>query len=323
MRRAVKHCVIQGGLDRVIVRQRPHPARQEEPQLLDRERVHDRFEQPRNILRLHHRAVHRQRLHAVIGPDAGANRVRLSLFRVLRIDDDHERLARLLHIRNGAGFRLAVILARDIRDRSVRRDDNADGAVVLHDLFGAKLRRLCHGKLLGGPGRRDHAGLAVLRVADRAGDHVAHRVDQPHLQCRFSVRADAGGLVRDEFRLRRHDRPARAGLRQLVGGAFALIDVFDVRQHELLHEALDKGGFSRPHRADDADIDRAVRAVRDLRVDRTLFHIPASRLTWGSAAAVRRPPPAASDDWPAGSTAPSSGTAAQGPRARRFRSCAG
>ena len=192
----------------------------------------------------------------------------------LRIDENDEGLARLLHVGDGAGLGLAVVLARDIGDGPVCRDDDAEGAVVLHDLFGAELRRLRHGQLLRGPGRGDHAGLAVLGVADRAGDHVAHGVDQAHAQRRLAVGADARGLVRNEFRLRGHDGPAGAGLRQLVGGAFALIDVFDVRQHELLHEALDECGFSRPHRADDADIDRAVHAPGDLLIDRSVFHSP-------------------------------------------------
>ena len=272
--RALEHGVVERGLDRMAVRQRTDPARQEEAQLLHREGVHDGLEQTADVLRLHVHAVHGEGLHAVFAAQLRAQGLRRGRAGALRIDENDEGLARLLHVGDGAGLGLAVVLARDIGDGPVCRDDDAKGAVVLHDLFGAELCRLRHGQLLRGPWRGDHAGPAVLGVADRAGDHVAHGVDQAHAQRRFAVGADARGLVRNEFRLRGHDGPAGAGLRQLVGGALALVDIFDVRQHELLHEALDECGFSRPHRADDADIDRAVRAPGDLLIDRSVFHSP-------------------------------------------------
>ena len=236
--------------------------------------VHAGRVQSADVLRRHVPAVQGEGLHAVFAAQLRAQGLRRGRAGALRIDENDEGLARLLHVGDGAGLGLAVVLARDIGDGPVCRDDDAEGAVVLHDLFGAELRRLRHGQLLRSPGRRAHARPAVLGVAARAGDHVAHGVAQAHAQRRLAVGADARGLVRNEFRLRGHDGPAGAGLRQLVGGALALVDIFDVRQHELLHEALDECGFSRPHRADDADIDRAVRAPGDLLIDRSVFHSP-------------------------------------------------
>ena len=137
----------------------------------------------------------------------------------------------------------------------------------LHDLARAQLGRLGHGQLLVRPRRGDHARHAVLRCADRAVDHVADRVDQANRKRRRAVRRDLDGLLGDEFRLGGHDRLARAALRQLVAGALALIKILDVRDDQLLHQALDKGRFARSHRPDHPDVNIAARPAGNVGVD--------------------------------------------------------
>ena len=64
--------------------------------------------------------------------------------------------------------------------------------------------------------------------------------------------------------LRGHDRASRPALGHLVDHAFAGVGVLHVGQHHQVHKFLDKGGFAGAHRADQADINIPVGALRDI-----------------------------------------------------------
>ena len=134
--------------------------------------------------------------------------------------------------------------------------------MLLHNFLGAQLRGLLHGNLLGKPGCRHHAGIAILLSADGARDQIAHRVNHPDRQRRLAVGRDGHGLLGDELGLGRHDGSPRGALGQLVAGTLPLVDVFDVGNDQRLHHPLDKGGLPRPHGTHHPDIDIAAGALR-------------------------------------------------------------
>ena len=131
----------------------------------------------------------------------------------------------------------------------------------------AQLRRLRHRDRMVGPRRCDHAGTVAVELSRRAGDHVAHAVDEPHGAARALIERDVHGLLGHELRLGGHHRAAAAALRQLILGALAAVDIVDVRDDLRFHEALDEGRFAGAHRADDTDIDVARRARGDVLID--------------------------------------------------------
>ena len=183
------------------------------------------------------------------------------------IQQHHKGPADLLQLADHALLRLQIVLPWDICDGAVCGDDHAHGRMVGDDLTGADLRGLGHGDLVVEPRRHDHAGRQVLELAHSPGDHVPHAVDEPHGKGRISLQLDADGLLRHEFRLRRHDGAAGAALGQLILRPVAAVGIVDVGQDLGLHEALDERGFARAYRADNADIDTAARAGRHILID--------------------------------------------------------
>ena len=221
-------------------RKRRDPSRQEKSQLRHRELIHQLCQDADDLLHAHAQAVDAHNADAEARLQRRAELLRALAVRLLGIDEHDKRLSGGLHVGDGALLGVDIILARDVGDGAVSRHDDADGAVILHDLLCAKLRGLRHGDLCFKPRRRHHARRAVLVRADGARDHIADRVDQPDRETALSVRADLDGLLGYEFRLRRHNGLAGAALRQLILGAFTPIDVFYVGQDELLHKPLDK-----------------------------------------------------------------------------------
>ena len=252
--------------------ERPYPRREEHAYLPHRERIEQRAQQLAKLRLVQGLAVRRHGVHAIGLLQLAAQRLRLPAVRRGRIHNHEERLPRCLHIPDGPCLCLAVVCARDVRDGPVRRDDEAHRAVLLHDLARAELGRLLHRKLRIGPRRCDHARLAVFRRADGPVHKIAHGIDEPHGQARRSVRRDLHGFLRHEFRLRRHDRPAGAALRQLVARPLALIEILDIGDHQFLHDALDQRGFSRAHRSHHADVDVSARSSGNVGVKIAHYH---------------------------------------------------
>ena len=68
------------------------------------------------------------------------------------VDDGDEGLSCGLDVPDGLPLGLHIVTAGDVGDGAVRCDHDADGGVVLHDLFGPQLRGLGHGDGRIGPG---------------------------------------------------------------------------------------------------------------------------------------------------------------------------
>ena len=133
-----------------------------------------------------------------------------------------------------------------------------------------------------------HARRVVLHAAERAVHQIAHAVHQPHAAGAALGQADLRRLFGDKFRLRRHDRPPGAGLRQLVACPLPLIHIFHTGQHHGLHEPLDQRGLARTHRPDHADIDIAARPRADLMIDLVFHSFPAFQAWIGISSMVLR-----------------------------------
>ena len=235
------HRSIQGLLDLSIVRQRPHPAGQAEPDLRRRKLVHEVHQNPLDLLFIHRERIDRPRADAVFLREIPRQRLRFPAFRVLGVYEDHKRLSGREHIGNRAVLRGHIVARGNVCDASVRCHDDADAAVLLHDLLCPDLRRLLEWKFRLRPRSHDHPGRSFFLGSHRAGDQIADRVDEPDFQSRGTVRRNFHCLLGHKLWLRRHDRPAGAGLGQLVARAVALIGVLQIRKHQLLHKALDKG----------------------------------------------------------------------------------
>ena len=173
------------------------------------------------------------------------------------VDDHQKGLACGGHVFNRRLFRSRIVPAVNVRNGAVRGHHQPDGAVFLHNLFGAKFGGVGHGDLMVEPRGGDHSWLPVLGGAGGTFHHVAHRVDHPDPQPGGAVGADLHRLLGYKFWFGSHDGLAAAALGQLVTGPFPAIRIFDAGNHQLLHDPLDEGGLSRPHGAHHADVNIA------------------------------------------------------------------
>lgn len=93
--------------------------------------------------------------------------------------------------------------------------------------------------------------------------------------------ADIDRLVRDEFRLCRHDRSSRRRLRKFVDRSVALEISLDVGNDKRLHEFFDECGFPRAYGSDDPDINVSVGARRYIPVNiRSRHSLPPKISFW-------------------------------------------
>ena len=152
----------------------------------------------------------------------------------------------------------------------------ADGGVLRDHLPGADLRRLRHGDLMVEPGGGDHPLALPLQLAHRPVHHIAHAVDEPDPEGGSALHRHAHCVLRDEFRLRRHDGPAGAALGQLVPGPLPAVHVVDAGNDQRLHKPFDKGGFSGADRPHDADVDVALGPEGNILIDFAVFHCDSS-----------------------------------------------
>ena len=106
-----------------------------------------------------------------------------------------------------------------------------------------------------------HSGLTTGTCATAAAVAAVRRLLYGETPEEVPVILDLDAFLGNELRLGGHDRPARRGLRQLVDRAAVKRLVAYVREHQRVHEALDKGGLARAHGSDHADIDVAVGAL--------------------------------------------------------------
>ena len=176
-------------------------------------------------------------------------------------------LARGLHVQNGSTLCRNITGAGNVRNAAVGGEHQADGAVLLHHLFGAQLCRLGHGNFPVIPGGCHHAGNAVFFRPHRTVYHVAHAVNHPHPQAGCTVRGDFHRLLRHKLRLGGHNGFAGTALGQLIPGALPAIWLLNGGNHQFLHDSLDQGGFSGSHRPNYTNIDIAAGSCGNFRID--------------------------------------------------------
>ena len=266
----LQQLTIEGRLHRVLRLQGIHPPGEIDPELDHREGIQQRPQKLPNALGIQALAVRRHHgavflVHEPLFQGHGSLPPGLPA-----IDHHQEGLARGLHITDGPMLRLYIILPGDVRNGAVGGDHQAQGGMALHDLFGAQLRRLGHGDLLVIPGGGDHPGLALLLRPHGPGDHVAHGVDHADAQAGHIVRGDLHRLLRHKLRLGGHNGLSGAALGKLISRPLRPEGVLEPGDHQCLHDPLDQGGFSRPHRPHHADIDVPAGPGGDLCVN--TFH---------------------------------------------------
>ena len=188
------------------------------------------------------------------------------------VEQDDEGLFDFLHLGDAARLCFLVVLPRDPGDGAVRRHDDADRRVIAHHLAGPLLRRRFkgHGRLA--PRRLDEAGLAVLLKSRRSAHGETDAIHKAHARIRLPE-GNGDRLLGHKLGLRRHHRPARGRLRQFIDHALSFRPLRP-REHEFLHEPLDKGRFTRPDRPHDTDVDLPARARRNVLIYADIFHTP-------------------------------------------------
>ena len=144
--------------------------------------------------------------------------------------------------------------------------------MVGNDLAGTDLRRFGHGDLVIEPGCHHHPRRQVLKLPYSGVHHIPHAVYQPDREGRAPRQPELHSLLRNEFRLRRHNGAPGAALRQFVLCPVTPVAVFDVRQHQRLHKSFDKGGFSRADRSHNADIHAAAGTLSHILINRRCLH---------------------------------------------------
>ena len=271
-------CQLHGGiihlrLQPVAVFQHRDPARQGKIQLPHRKFVQNLPQDAAKCLRVQIHAAHRQNGVVVVPGHALGQLLRLRGFRVGAVEQDDVGLAQSIQFFHDALLGSGIALPRDVAHRTVGCDHDADGGMFTDHLAGARLGGKIEGNLVVEPWALDHAGLVVFLVSHGPLHHVAHTVDEPHPALAAALQLQGHSRFRDEFRLGGHDGTACGRLRQLVPGTFPDCRRADGRQHQLLHETLDEGGFAAAHRAHHPNVDISAGACADLTADAILFLI--------------------------------------------------
>ena len=119
-----------------------------------------------------------------------------------------------------------------------------------------------------------HAGLVLLHLPQGPRDHVADTVDKADGKGRAAIQLKLHCLLRHKLRLRCHDSPAGAALRQLIPGPLLAVNIVDAGNDLCFHEPLDKGGLSCSHRPHNTDINIPGGAGGNILIDRGIHSIP-------------------------------------------------
>ena len=213
-------------------------------------------------------------MHYICGPHGSVvfflhghgKRKRFCVVGVCAVQDDYEGFSLLFQFTDNPFLCLHVILAANLGDAAVRRQNNTDGRMLRDDLSRADFRSFFKGDVMIMPRRAHHARHVVFNVSNRTRNHITNAIYHADSdRCRvadFQLRS----FVRDELWLRCHDGPSCSALRQLICQAFLRMRILHPRQYEEIHETFDKGRFSRPDGADHTNIDISIRSFRDIAV---------------------------------------------------------
>ena len=264
---------IEFALDGVVVGQRIHPGREVQVQLFHREFIEHPPDNIGHRVFLQLQAVGRHAGHVIPGGQVRPDGLGPLCAGIGGVEHHQEGLSQLFQLGDDPLLGLQIVLPGNVGDGAVGGDDNGDGGVLGDHLPGADFGGLGHGDVVVKPGGTHHAGHVVLHLAGGPGDHVAHAVDQPHRKSRPVLQRNFHRVLGDKLGLGGHDGPAGAALGQLIPGPLPAVDVFNIRDHHRLHEALDKRGFSGAHRPHNADIDIALRPQGDILIDLALFQL--------------------------------------------------
>ena len=256
----------------VIGSKRLHPAGQ-----IEVDEPHPEFEQyvfhyTGYVALAHVQCIDERYGHAVLFFQRAFKRVRLLGRRIRGVEHYGKRLPCTLQFLDDALLGRFVRLARNVRERAVRGDGERNRAVLAYDFVRAERRRIGKRHLFVGPRCAHHAFSAVLLAAESSAHHVAHAVDEPHVDGKIVLKNHPHRIRRHELGLSRHDGFPVGGLRYLVDGACAHVFVFDAADHQLLHKLLDDGGFARPDRSDDADVNVPSRACGNVSIKVEFVH---------------------------------------------------
>ena len=264
---------VQNGAGQPVFRvQRGQPGRSGNADLGERELKEHAFQQRVYVLLAHVHHVQGHHRHRVLLFQALAQAAGFRVLRVRGVEQHHKGLFQRLQFPDDALLGVQIGGTGNIGDAAVGEHDHADGGVLADDLAGADLRGLFKGDVVVEPGRAHHARLPVLVKAQYAVDEVAHAIHQPHAERGLVAQLYFHSLVGHEFRLRGHDRPARAALGQFVLRPLAAMLAGQVRKHKQLHEALDERRLAGAHGADDAQVDISLASTGDVPIQCALIH---------------------------------------------------
>ena len=268
----VREGVHAGAAQPVVGVQIPHPHRQGNRHFGRREFLQNQFHDVADVLVVELHAVQKgHRRIVLLFQRVGQRRGFLPLG-VRGVQNDGVGFILPRKLLGHPFFRLHITVARDLADTAVGGHQNADGGMLPDDAARADLGRLAEGDRFFRPRRVDHARLPLFALSERFRHDIAHAVDHFHPHSGALPEEDVHRLVRDEFRLRRHHGLPGTRLRQFIHRARAVVLVRYPGDHRVFHEFADKSGFARAHRADDADVDIATRAGRDILVDGCAGH---------------------------------------------------
>ncbi len=124
-------------------------------------------------------------------------------------------------------------------------------------LLSSYLSRHVEGNLLYKPRRFDHSRLVVFDISEGAWNDVAYAIYHSDAEMRIVGKIDFNGVFGNEFRLGCHYCSSRRRLRQFVRRTLLLCRILYIRNDERIHKSFYKGGFARPDRTDNTDIDVA------------------------------------------------------------------
>ena len=260
----------------MILAERRDPGGQVDVHAADRKFAEQQRENAFNVRRRKLGAVDQRHRHAVLLLERPPKCLRLVAVRRFAVEQQNERLAALFHLGDDLFLDRGIACAGQLADRTVGADHHADRGMLAHDLLGAEPRRRREFHLFLAPRRVHQPRLAVFLRAERPLHGEAHAVHHAQVHVQPARGLQMRAALGDELRLGGHHGLAACRLRQLVACAGARVLVRDVRQHHFLHEPLDKGGFARPHRTDDPDIDVALRPLCDVLVNTASYHARSS-----------------------------------------------
>ena len=136
--------------------------------------------------------------------------------------------------------------------------------MLLDYFFRADFRRFRKRNFVVRPRGANKPFLAVFFRAERAFHDVTDAVDHSYVDVKIVRNGYADRFAWNKVRLSRHYTFAVARLRQFVDSPFSGVFVLYGVDYESVHKSLDKGRFAASDGSDDADVNIAAGARRNI-----------------------------------------------------------